>query len=323
MKAARLLAITLLLQARGKLTAMELAHVLEVSERTIYRDIASLEVARVPVVAEPGPDGGYSLPDGYRVDPTRFSGEEAASLAIGAAILHGLQETAVAASLQQALAKIEAALPLEYRPAIRAGRERFLFDAAPWYASVAAPDAHLPALRGAVLDGRRVRLRYSGRDAAQYEWRDVDPLGLVYKAGVWYLVGFCLSRCALRTFHLGRIDRLELLETLRDRYPSFDLARYWEESRARVEEQAPWFPILVRVDAASADDVLRRASKVLHTTRLPDGSLEVEVNLECQARAISFALSVGPELEVLSPIEVRAAVAAAATSIAARHRVVV
>src|SRR5579875_2701454 len=115
MKAARLLAITLLLQARGKLTATELADVLEVSERTIYRDIASLETARVPVVAESGPDGGYSLPDGYRVDPTRFSGEEAASLAIGGAILQGVQGVAMAASLQQALAKIEAALPPEHR----------------------------------------------------------------------------------------------------------------------------------------------------------------------------------------------------------------
>src|SRR5579871_6938981 len=101
MKAARLLAITLLLQARGKLTAHELGRLLEVTPRTIYRDIASLDEARVPVVAEPGPDGGYSLPDGYRVDPTRFSGEEAASLAIGGATLHGLQETTLAATLHQ------------------------------------------------------------------------------------------------------------------------------------------------------------------------------------------------------------------------------
>jgi predicted DNA-binding transcriptional regulator YafY len=319
MKAARLLAITLLLQARGKLTATELADVLEVSERTIYRDIASLEAARVPVVAESGPEGGYSLPDGYRVDPTRFSGEEAASLAIGGAILQGVQGVAMTAALQQALAKIEAALPPEHRPTVRAGRERFLFDTAPWFASSSAPEQHLPALRSAVLDGRRVRLCYGGRDAVQCEWRDVDPLGLVYKAGVWYLVGHCFKRLDLRTFHVGRIEAVEVLAIPRACYQGFDLARYWEESRARVEMH-PVFPVRVRVHASSASSLLRRAAQVLRVTQMPGGAIEAELDLESHERAISFVLGAGCEAEVLAPSEVRAGVADAAARMAARHR---
>jgi predicted DNA-binding transcriptional regulator YafY len=319
MKAARLLAITLLLQSRGKLTATELADVLEVSERTIYRDIASLEVARVPVVAEPGPDGGYSLPDGYRLDPTHFSGEEAASLAIGGAILQGVRGGALTAALQQALAKIEAALPPEHRSAVRAGRERFLFDNAPWFASAGAPERQLPALQSAVLDGRRVRLCYGRRDAAQCEWREVDPLGLVYKAGTWYLVGYCFSRQDFRTFHLGRVEEVEALATPRACYTGFDLARYWEESRARLEAHAI-FPVRVRASACVAADLPRRIPHVLSATRCADGSLEAEIDLESPSWAVSVILGFGGRLEVLAPAEVREAVAAAALAIVDQHR---
>ena len=319
MKAARLLAITLLLQARGKLTAQELGRVLEVSERTIYRDIASLGEARVPVVAEPGPEGGYSLADGYRIDPTVFSGEEAVSLAIGGAILQGVREIALAATLQQALAKVEAALPPEYRESVRAGRERFLFDNAQWYEGAGAPETHLPVLRTAVLHGRRVRLSYQGRNAAQYEERDVDPLGLVCKAGTWYLVGFCHSRTALRTFRLQRILRVESLAAPRAEYPDFNLARYWEQARATIEARIP-FPVVVRADPSIADELLDRQLTFLRTDRLADGSLEAEIDLDSPSWAVSFVLSFGARLEVCAPASVREAVAATAEAVAARHR---
>ena len=324
MKSARLLAITLLLQARGKLTAEALADVLEVSPRTIYRDIASLEAARVPVVAESGPDGGYSLPEGYRMDASRFSGEEAASLAIGGAILQGIARGEMAGSLQQALAKIEASLPPEYRADVRAGRERFLFDATSWYAAAVAPTEHLPALRSAVLHGRRVRLCYTSRDAAQSEWRDVDPLGLVYKAGTWYLVGFCFTRCAIRTFKVGRITGVEvpahpLPVPLRAHYPGFDLGRYWEESRASFEGHVP-YPVRFRADPCAAQRLLSRPLTFLRTTSLPGGASEVEIDMESCDWAVDFTLSFGAGLEVLWPPQVREAVASAALAIAARHR---
>jgi predicted DNA-binding transcriptional regulator YafY len=319
MKAARLLAITLLLQARGKMTADELGQVLEVTPRTIYRDIASLEAARVPVVAEPGPEGGYSLPSGYRVDPTQFSGEEAVSLAIGGAILRGLREERLAGTLQQALARIEAVVPPAYRESVRAGRERFLFDTAPWYAGAMPPDAHLPALRSAVLHGRRVRLQYQGRAAARSEEREVDPLGLVCKAGLWYLVGHCHNRNALRTFRLTRILAVESLAAPRGEYPDFDLARYWEQSRARVEARH-LFPVVVRLDAACAPDLFHQPLTFRRLRRLDDGSVEAEIDCESIAEAVSFALSFAAHLEVLSPPAVRAAVADAAERIALLHR---
>lgn len=318
MKAARLLAITLLLQARGKVTATELGRVLEVSERTIYRDIASLEAARVPVVAESGPMGGYSLSEGYRMDPTQFSGEEAASLAIGGAALRGLLESDLGGALQQALAKIEAALPPEIRDGVRAGRERFLFDSARWYTSAGLPEAHFPILRLAVIHGRRVRLCYQSRGADRDEWREVDPLGLVNKAGTWYLVGFCMNRTALRTFRLARILAVEALEIPRDLYQDFDLARYWRDSRARVEARTS-YNVQVRVDGALAPDVLAHKLTFIRAERLPDGTLEAEIDFEFLDAAINFAMRFGPLIEILAPPEARKAVAVAAEAVFARH----
>jgi predicted DNA-binding transcriptional regulator YafY len=233
--------------------------------------------------------------------------------------LQGVQDVAMTASLQQALAKIEAALPPEHRPTVRAGRERFLFDTAPWFASGGAPEQHLPELRSAVLDGRRVRLCYSRRDAAEREWREVDPLGLVYKAGVWYLVGYCFKRLDVRTFHVGRVEAVEVLAIPRASYPGFDLARYWEESRARVEMHNV-FPVRVRLDAGTASRVLRRVPHVLSVTHLPDGSIEAELDLDSHGWAVSFALAAGCDLEVLEPVAVRTGVAEAAERVAARHR---
>ncbi|HXT36486.1 MAG TPA: YafY family protein [Chloroflexota bacterium] len=318
MKAARLLAITLLLQARGKQTARDLGRVLEVSERTIYRDIAALGEARVPVVAEPGPEGGFWLADGYRVDPTVFSGDEAVSLAIGGAILSGIRDVALSATIQQALAKVEAALPPEFRESVRAGRERFLFDQMPWYAEAGEPDAHLPILRSAVLHGRRVRLVYQSRNAADSEERDVDPLGLVCKAGIWYLVGFCLRRGGLRTFRLRRIARMESLALPRASYPDFDLARYWRESRSLLEARRP-FPVVVWVDPACAEELLDRPLTILASERFPDGSLVADIDLESFDQALRFALSWGAGLEIRGPAQLREAVAREVSGMAARY----
>jgi predicted DNA-binding transcriptional regulator YafY len=307
MKAARLLAITLLLQARGKQTARDLGRVLEVSERTIYRDIAALGEARVPVVAEPGPEGGFWLADGYRMDPTMFSGEEAVSLAIGGAILHGLGDVALGGAVQQALAKVEAALAPEFRDSVRAGRERFLFDHMAWYKEAGEPDVNLATLRTAVLHGRRVRLIYKNRDAAESEERDVDPLGLVCKAGLWYLVGFCLRRGALRTFRLKRIVSMESLAVHRAAYPDFDLARYWEQARSLMEARLS-FPVVVWVDPNYADELLGRPLTVLRSERCSDGSLIMEIDLESAEQALRFALSCGRRVVVRGPVSLREAV---------------
>jgi len=269
-------------------------------------------------VAEPGPEGGFWLADGYRVDPTVFSGDEAVSLAIGGAILSGIRDVALSATIQQALAKVEAALPPEFRESVRAGRERFLFDQAPWYAEAGEPDVHLPLLRSAVLHGRRVRLMYQSRNAADSEERDVDPLGLVCKAGIWYLVGFCLRRGGLRTFRLRRIARMESLALPRALYPDFDLARYWRESRSQLEARRP-FPVVVWVDRACAEELLDRPLTILASERFPDGSLVADIDLESFNQALRFALSWGAGLEIRGPAQLREAVAREIAGMAVRY----
>ncbi len=184
MRASRLVQLLLLLQTNGKMTASRLAEELEVSVRTIYRDIEALSGAGVPIYAEAGPGGGVRLVDGYRTRLTGLTAEEAEALALsglpGAASELGLGTVLAAAQL-----KVDAALPPELRSRAVRMRERFHLDAPGWFARE-EPVPHLAALSRAVWEEQRVEIRY--RKPEGEVKRLLDPLGLVLKAGVWYLV---------------------------------------------------------------------------------------------------------------------------------------
>src|SRR5947199_389674 len=206
-KTERLVAITLLLQARGKMTAERLGTIMGVSTRTIYRDMDTLSLAHVPVAMDYGPGGGYYLPDDYRIDPTIFTSEEAVALALGGAVAGDYRLFASGDGLRRALSKLEAALPAAYRADVRAARERILFDTTAWYRRPTTT-AHLETVRGAVWAARQLDLLYPRSDGAGAQWRRVEPHGLVCKAGVWYLVAYCQMRHDFRTFRVSRIEDL-------------------------------------------------------------------------------------------------------------------
>ena len=205
LKTERLVAITLLLQARGKMTAERLASILEVSVRTIYRDMDVLSLAHVPVAMDHGPGGGYYLPDGYHLDPATFTSDEAVALALGGAMAGDYRLFDSDDGLRRALVKLEAALPEEYRADVRSARERILFDTTAWYRRPTTA-AHLETVRAAVWAARQLDLytptqagrRLAARRAA---W-------LVCKAGIWYLVAYCHLRQAFRTFRVERIEEV-------------------------------------------------------------------------------------------------------------------
>ncbi|MGH2345736.1 MAG: WYL domain-containing protein, partial [Chloroflexota bacterium] len=168
------------------------------------------------------------------------------------------------------------------------------------------------------LHGRRVRLLYKSRDAAESEERDVDPLGLVCKAGLWYLVGFCLRRGALRTFRLKRIVSMESLAVHRGAYPDFDLARYWEQARSLLEARSS-FPVVVWVNPGFVEELLGRRLTVLRSERCSDGSLIAEIDLESVEQATHFALRWGRSLEVREPAALREAVKREIAALAVRY----
>ena len=219
MHASRLVAILLLLQTRGQLTARELADELEVSLRTIYRDLDGLAAAGIPVYADRGPTGGYRLVEGYRTRLTGLNADEAEALFLsglgGAAAQLGLGTVLAAAQL-----KVLAAMPPELRGRASRVRERFLLVAPGWFNE----DEELPALATvaqAVWEGHRIQMRYDRRPEPVE--RTVEPFGLVLKAGIWYLVA--RREGSLRTYRVSRILEATELDEAFERPADFDLER--------------------------------------------------------------------------------------------------
>ena len=221
MRASRLLSILILLQMRGRLSAETLAQEFEVSVRTIYRDIDQLSAAGVPVYAERGRAGGFALLDGYRTRLTGFTPAEADALLLvgvgGAAGDLGIGAEAAAAQL-----KLLASLPPDSGASAQRVASRFHLDPINWYSRAESIEI-LPALAAAVWSEQRIRIRYeSWTDIVS---RDVDPLGLVLKAGIWYLVAAVKRQP--RTYRVSNIRELERLGAQAKRPARFDLGRYW------------------------------------------------------------------------------------------------
>lgn len=230
MKADRLISLLLFLQARRQCSARLLAQWLEVSERTIYRDVDALSAAGVPVYAERGANGGIVLADGYRRALTNFSDDEIRALFVSGA--SPLADLGLERGLDRALEKLRGALANVQQRAAEKSRSRIHLDRRRWN-QPEPPRAVLTTLRRAVWDDRRVRMRYEDRNRKS-STRSVDPLGLVSKAGVWYLVA--RSEAQLRSFRVERIHSVEELPSHFERPPGFDLEAYWSESSARFAQ---------------------------------------------------------------------------------------
>ncbi|MER7754267.1 WYL domain-containing protein [Kitasatospora sp. NPDC097643] len=318
MKADRLLSILLLLQTRGRVPATELADRLEVSVRTIYRDVESLSAAGVPVFTERGRHGGISLLPGYRTDVTGLTADEARALfVLSAQGAHS--DLGLDGALGSALRKVMAALPAPHRPAAERISERILVDPARWNQSSAtgwpAGGPDLGELQYAVFADRRLRLRYrhSGTPApVEYL---VDPYGLVSKAAVWYLVADLHGEP-----RLFRADRVLVAETIEEpvrRRPGVGLAAVWGVLREQVERLPKELPVRVRVRRGRLDMFVRiHGGRVTAQPPSPcAGPVEewVEVAMAFpSAAAVRALLAFGAEVEVLSPPAARRELARAA-----------
>ncbi len=322
MRASRLVQLLLLLQTNGKMTAARLARELEVSTRTIYRDVEALSGAGVPIYAEAGPGGGVRLVDGYRTRLTGLTAEEAEALALsglpGAASELGLGTVLAAAQL-----KVDAALPPELRSRAVRIRERFHLDAPGWFAR-AEPVPHLAVLSRAVWDERRVEIRYRKWDGEVR--RLLDPLGLVLKAGVWYLVARSGRARSMRTFRVSRVESVRELDEPVERPDGFDLAAHWAAASTAFFETMPRLPVRARV-RADALGMLRHAldpasaQAAIDNATEPDdeGFVEVTMGVERIDVAGHALLPFGADLEVLEPPELRDHIATTAAAITARY----
>ncbi|MET8808603.1 YafY family protein [Streptomyces sp. NPDC004546] len=319
MKSDRLLSILLLLQTRGRVPAHELADRLEVSVRTIYRDIEALSASGVPVYAERGRHGGIELLAGFRTDVTGLTADESRALFIlaaqGAHAALGLD-----AALGSALRKVMAALPAPHRPAAEVTSRRILVDATRWK-SGPQQAVDLEVLQDAVFADRRLRLRYRHSGDREPRTYTVDPYGLVAKAGVWYLVAD--RRGAPRLFRADRIRSARPLDEPVRRRPGVELADVWEVLRRQVEDRPEdGIDVTVRVRRARLDMFQRVMAAQL--TELPDDDGEsdwVTARLTFPVpRAVRQLLAFFDQVELLDPPEARAELLAAARSVTALYQ---
>lgn len=305
MLASRLLSLLMLLQSRGRMSAPALARQLEVSVRTVYRDIDSLSAAGVPVYGDAGRNGGYQLRDGWRTQLTGLTASEARALFIaglpGPAKALGIGEAAASAHL-----KLMAALPADWQADAERAASCFHLDPVDWFRD-AAPADHLREVAQAVWNEQRLRMRYeSWTEVAE---REIEPLGLVLKAGAWYLVAR-RNRVA-RTYKLAHMHAVQVLRQRFKRPRGFDLAAYWTEATRAFEDGVYRDFATLRASPAA----FRRlqgfsplvAQAAQRTAGAPDadGWITLTVPIESIDHAAREMLRLGAEAQVLQPAALR------------------
>jgi predicted DNA-binding transcriptional regulator YafY len=294
-RADRLIAVLLLLQTRGRLTAAEAARELETSERTARRDLEALSLAGVPVYSSPGRGGGWALVGGARTDLTGLTADEARALFLAAG-----SSTATAPAAGAALRKLLGALPAPLREGARAAGTAVVVDAATWGRAAPPEPPHLPELQRAVVDGEQVALGYAGRAKAP-SVRTVSPLGLVTKAGVWYLIAG--TDAGVRTFRVGRVTGVTPTGEPVRRPEGFDLRETWERSAEEVEQRRAEARVQALADPTLVP-LLRRwlgPAQVTVGEPVADGRVAVELGgPSVEVLAAQFA-GFGRRLEITTP----------------------
>ena len=313
MRAARLLSILLLLQTRGRMTAQQLAAEMEVSVRTIYRDVESLHGAGVPLYGDAGWSGGYQLLDGYRTQLTGLTTDEAESLFLsglpGPAAELGLGAVVTAAQL-----KLMAALPAELRDRAGRIRERFHLDAPGWYRqSDLVP--HLLAVAEAVWSQHRITIRYRRWEAPREVVRTLDPYGLVLKGGRWYLVA--ASKNTPRTYRVSEILELHPLDEPFERPSGFQLAAYWQSYLDEFDRRRHRGEATIRLSPRGLERITdlfghlaARAARANVSDVDADGWVTTTIPIEEMGHALGDLLRLGVDVHVVEPIELRDRIAA-------------
>jgi predicted DNA-binding transcriptional regulator YafY len=321
----RLLSLLFLLEAGGRQSARALAGELEVSKRTIYRDIDALSAAGVPVYAERGRNGGCELLPGYRTDLTGLTVSEARALFVFAGRA-GPSQLGLESDLRSAFRKLLAGLPERQRPEAVRAQERVVIDPTGWMKA----DDESPLLgrvQEAIWSDRRLRIRYRSADAIAGREAVVDPYGLVAKAGVWYMIAAIDGEP--RLYRVSRIEGVDVLDEASNRPADLDLEALWLELRRRFEDRGSGTVVTVRV----RPDTVQLFRRLMGTRGVelteppadhpPEGSAGAWVSMTfrfpAEGAAVGAILGLGASVEVIEPPAIRAALLRAARELASLY----
>ena len=318
MRASRLLSILILLQLRQRLTAADLAAEFEVSERTIYRDIDALSAAGVPVYGDRGPGGGFQLLDGYHTRLTGLSAEEA-EVATMIGLPGPAAELGLGAATSAARGKLLAAIPGGGGAVADRMAARFHFDPAGWYRSRESLPS-LPTIARAVFDQRLLAMRYDSWQGLR-DWT-VEPLGLVLKAGVWYLAARGAGK--IRVFRVSNIFDPKADEATFEWPKDFRLPTWWQGEQARFEAELFATAATVRASPEGCKRLAQqspRGADAVATAGAPDerGWREMTLMVEDSDHGAREMIALGAEVEVVVPDSFRARIGTLAQAIAVMH----
>jgi predicted DNA-binding transcriptional regulator YafY len=314
MRAQRLLSILMQLQVNRRMTARDLARKLEVSERTILRDMEALSSAGVPVVADRGAGGGWSLLAEYETKLTGLTPKEIQSLFVSRAPKLAA-DLGLARASEDAWTKLQVALPPNARRQADFMRQRVLIDPRGWR-NPAESASSLPVLLDALWRERQVRFLY---DAVLHETgeRTVDPLGLVARGSTWYLIA--MRDGELRTYRVSRMRQAETLDRPANRPADFDIAAYWERSATEFREKLPQYHAVFLAKPSVMPWIRYRGWRLEEET--PQGDqVRVRLRFDAEAEVLQFALSFGADVELLEPADLRARVRDAAQGMLAVYQ---
>ena len=320
MRADRLVSLVLLLRQRGRLSAAALARELEVSTRTVLRDIEALSAAGVPVYAERGRHGGFALLPGFRTELTGLNDDEALALLV-AGSRRGAQAFGLGSALASAMLKVVDALPESYQDVAAGVAERLLIDPETDLLSrrlvtEEVPDTTMIGVRRAVLAGHKLRIHYAAVGQTP-KWRTVDPIGLVTVRDQGYLLA--TRSGADRTYRLSRILAAEELAEPAQRPDRVDLDRAWQERSTRFRTGGDQVTVLVRVNPARREDLVGTALAVLAEETDADGWLRLETTFQDPRHAEWALWQLAMNAEALAPQWLRTSLRNRAAAIATRY----
>jgi len=307
-RASRLLSIQMLLETRGRMNARALAGALEVSVRTLYRDVDQLTAAGVPIFAERGRSGGFQLLEGWKTTLTGLTASEAQAV-----FLTGLAGPAaqlgLGAQVETAKLKLLTALPAPWREDAQRISSRLHLDPVDWYREP-EPLPHLATVAAAVWHERQLTIRYESWKATAR--RTVSPLGLVLKAGAWYLVAAVDDKP--RTYRISNIMQVDSLQVHARRPRKFELARYWTESIRRFERELYQEQAVVLATPAGLkglrylSSAVARAVADVKMPRRRDGRVKLRIPIESIEHATGQLLRLSPQVEAIEPLALRQSV---------------
>jgi predicted DNA-binding transcriptional regulator YafY len=307
MRADRLISIVLQLQKHGRMTSLALAETLEVSQRTILRDVEALSQAGIPIYAEGGHGGGIALDEQYRTSLTMLQESEILSLFINQSGKR-LQDIGLNAAAEQAALKLYAALPLAHKSSVDFLRQRILIDPDWWW-----PEEKLPfweALQTAVYEDRRITATYENREGSTSEIR-LEPYSLISKSSYWYLIAYKDEE--FRTYRVSRFRDVKLLDQQFERRTEFDLYKFWQEHLTQFTTTANGYTFTLRIRphrlnfvhwlAPGRHSIQQSTPQEMHTERLT-----VRIQLDTFELAKMMVFGLAEDAEVVEPLELLEAV---------------